>query len=256
MFIFVVGFERCGTHSLTNILNHSCTVPHWIEHEPKPTLCKEAYLKIHQENYFTDEYKFKFKRYQWLSNRFSVVSEANHRLGYFIPDLRQLPNVKFIICVRNIIDVLISRIATLAHYPRYIHLYPDWFLKKITEIVKPNKQEFNNFRFDFFNEKIEKLYQLYFCEFLMNYNVVFSNILDTDYFIVEIEKLSANALKLFDFLGDKFNRTKAESILKIKHDSIYEASDRDELIEFAKEMIIPYREKILEEFAKVDNRWC
>src|SRR6185437_16881803 len=126
-FVFVIGFERCGTESIARILKASCRVGAFIAHEDKPNLCQEASLYMSGGIYRTKEFVDRMEKYRWLGRAIKLVCDANSRLGYFVEELSGLGNAKFVLLVRDPVETLVSRVASLAHWPEIIDRYPQYF---------------------------------------------------------------------------------------------------------------------------------
>ena len=137
--IFIVGFERCGTHTIINVLKSSCRVSGYMAHEDKPHLCEEAYAFTSGNTWKTKHLANRLDKLAWLEKRIRVVCEANHRFGYFVRELNTLSGAKFILLVRDPIQTLISRVATLQHWPDILDRYPAFYQEAARTRVAPGK---------------------------------------------------------------------------------------------------------------------
>jgi hypothetical protein len=243
MNIFVVGFERCGTHSIIDVLNASCTTSRYIVHEEKPFLCKEAYDYVNGDNWRTKEFVDKIEKYKWLSSRINVVCEANHRLGYFVSELNKIPNSRFVLLVRNPVETLVSRISIFSHWSSISHRYPKIFQEP--NVLKIGKEDFNNYKICS-KDMNKPIYELYLDEWIINYRETISQLKECkNVLIIKTEKLSHQIKELLEFIGaDYFDLSKAVRQSEIKSDSVYSDPNKAELIKVAEELILPYSEII------------
>mgnify|MGYP000992371384 CR=1 FL=1 len=170
MYVFVVGMERCGTHSAANIINNACKYAHHVVHEEEPFLCREAKLLFEGKDFRTEALKEKVRLWRHHHKGRSLVCEANHRLGYFITFLaRQFPNCKIVFLYRDPVATIVSRIGIWCYYPDFLDMYPQFYKGKVADLP-PRKKNFNAFRISPTKELTPKsLVELYLWEWIENY---------------------------------------------------------------------------------------
>ncbi len=187
-----------------------------------------------------------------------IVCEANHRLGYFIRELNTLPDAKFILLIRNPCQTLISRIATLAHWSEIIERYPPFFQEAITKLVALGKEDFNTYRVRP-QDMNKPLWRLYVDEWIINYRETRSQLAEVNNsLVVETESIGKELNTLLGFVGaEKFDIKKAASHAAIRLDSVYDDPLKKDLIDLAKEMIMPNESEInqiiLDEFSNDED---
>ncbi len=245
-YTFVVGFERCGTHSVVDILRSSCKAPAFIKHEDLPHLCYEAYQVMKGGEWETPDLLERIERYKALNRSVRLVCEGNHRLGFFAKYFNdKLPGSRFVLLVRDPVKTLVSRIATLAHWPEIIHRYPETFQAKASNLIPPGKMVFNQFRPKPPNMNAP-FYELYLWEWIETYRETISQIANVDQvMLIETESLTKSVGKLLSFVGKEFfDPIIAAKTADIKADSVYDHTDKFDLIAFAKDIIEPHADYI------------
>lgn len=227
MYVFAVGMERCGTHSVTNILDKACTVSHHVVHEEAPYLCEEAKLLFEEKDYRTQNLKNKFSRWRALHKNNKLVCEANHRLGYLIlPIAREFKDSKFIFLYRDPIATLISRISIWAYYPEYVHMYPEFYIEKLNSLSDKSK-EFNKFRISPPKHvPCKSLIDVYLWEWLENYKFVrmqLACIPEKNRLLMSTGNITKEFSRLFQFVGNQYFQINDEVMgwSMVKSDSIY-----------------------------------
>ena len=206
MFVFGIGMERCGTHSLARILQEACVQDSHIVHESHPLLCQEASLFINKGNWQTPALLDKINNYKCLAKDHDLVCEVNHRLVFFTEYLyQQFPNSKFIWLLREPKETIISRICTLAHWPHLLDKYPDFFQDAVKYQIPPTKREFNLFR------PVPpaglSLADCYIWEWQETYREnkrQFENIPSELRLLVRTEELTNKFEEIFSFIGRKY----------------------------------------------------
>ncbi len=251
---FVIGMERCGTHSIANIFKKSCLFPSYVEHEPSPYLCQEASLVMTRKQWLTDNLKNRVKKYREMSGYLEFICEANHRLGFFAKYIgEQFPDAKFILMVRNPIKTLVSRVATLAHWPEIIERYPFFYQEKIKKLVPKGKDCFNTFRPKPPNFNTP-LYEIYLWEWIETYRIIREQITGLKHvMILDTKDIAISVDALLDFTGRSvFNPIVAAHESKKRIDSVYDQEDKADATEYAWDMFEPHKkninERILSEF--------
>lgn len=108
--IFVLGSGKCGTTSLTHLLNCSPDID--ARHEAYPTLweynrevfetdCSFAYNRIYLDSRENLIYE--------ISNSEKVFAEVNHRSSVFLPCWKEMfPNAKYIVLWRDFDETVVS----------------------------------------------------------------------------------------------------------------------------------------------------
>lgn len=245
MFAFVVGFERCGTHSAANIIKAGCTVSGFVVHEDKPQLFKEAYDAFCGRDYRSPQFQDRLEKYNWLSSRLKLVCEANHRLGYFVSDLRKLADSKFILLVRDPVDTLVSRVATLQHWPEILYRYPEFYQKAASTKVHKGSELANLYRIKP-TDMTMPLHEIYLHEWIENYRFTLNDLREANKVLVlRTETLSMQFNKIFDFIEPSwFNKAAAAKAAAVRTDSVFEMIDKSEEMAFAKDLILPKADEI------------
>lgn len=242
---FVIGMERCGTHSIANILVRSCLVPSYIRHEMPPYLCYEASQVVAGGDWHTPELENRIKMYRINGEKLKFVCEANHRLGFVAKYLNdQFPDAKFILMVRDPIKTLVSRVATLAHWPVILDRYPDFYQDKIKRLVPIGKEAFNMYR-PVPPDLNAPLYEMYLWEWVETYRITKEQIKDfKNLLILETKTIASSVNELLEFVGkDMFDLSIAKIEAKKRKDSVYENGEKD-AIAYAWDMFEPHIDEI------------
>lgn len=245
-YTFVIGFERCGTHGIVDILKKSCRVPAFIKHEDSPHLCYEAYRAVIGNGWETPDLKERVERYRGLRSHVRLVCEGNHRLGFFAKYLHdKLPGSKFVLLVRDPVETLVSLVATLAHWPEILHRYPDYFQAKVKTAVPKGKDVFNLYR-PKPPDLNAPLHELYLWEWMETYRRTIAQIADVDQVMVmETRAIAKTVGKLLAFVGEgMFDPTLAAAAAQVKSDSVYDHHDKADTIAFARDLIEPHADEI------------
>lgn len=129
--IFVVGLERCGTHSLAEILRRSTLHSSWIRHEANvkddygnKVLSYAAFCKYRGIDF--DYQSYIRKRIEYYDRHdVNLICDSNHRLGFFIKEIKNhIENAKFILMLRSPIQLIKSRLCNFCLWPALIKQYP------------------------------------------------------------------------------------------------------------------------------------
>jgi hypothetical protein len=238
MYVFGVGMERCGTHSIANIIKSASKVKSYVVHEDKPLLCREAKLVYGTGDFRTESLKEKLRFLRKKHKECKLVCEANHRLGYFITTLMKefAPYCKFIFSVRDPVATIISRISIWAHYPDFIDKYPEFYKKCISSLK--TSPEFNQYRISpprSFTDK--RLAELYLWEWLENYKFVrkeLACIPKHNRFIVFTEDITSKFDHILGFVGMEYFKVDDEVMgwARVKSDSVFPQSKEKETDNF------------------------
>jgi hypothetical protein len=251
-YVFVVGFERCGTQAMAKIIHSSLKGSGFVVHENTPHLCEEACLYMQRRDWETPDLKERVDRYRAISN-LGVVAESNHRLGFFAKYLdARLPDSKFILMVRNPVDTLVSRVATLAHWPEVLDRYPRFYQERVAWAVQPGKEDFNTYR-PKPPEWNLSLHDLYLWEWLATYAEVVKQVSELHTLIVETEGIVNCAAKVAEFIGhSKIDVVKAKEASQEKVASIHTDVNAGQVIQFAQDLILPHKQYIVD---RIGNRF-
>lgn len=121
--IFGVGLERTGTHSLAEILRRSSRYGSWVRHEYSPALSYAARAKWKGEDVDETLLQERYKIYNRTDVQF--IAEINHRLGFFIKEIKEnVHNAKFILSLRNPIDLIRSRLRNFSYWSSELNKFP------------------------------------------------------------------------------------------------------------------------------------
>lgn len=106
--IFGVGMERCGTHSLAEMVRAGSDPPSWVRHEYEPPLAHEARLLLEGGYYHTDSYRSRLALFR--RKDCEVVCEVNHRLVFFVKQIAIKGDAKFVFLYREPVSLVRSRL--------------------------------------------------------------------------------------------------------------------------------------------------
>jgi hypothetical protein len=124
--IFGVGLERAGTHSLAEILRRCCRVESWVRHEYTPTLSDQAVTKWLGKECDDDVLTERLELYKRWD--IQLLSEVNHRLGFFIPEIKDaIPESKFVLLLRNPLDLIRSRLINFSGWSSELYKFPGFY---------------------------------------------------------------------------------------------------------------------------------
>lgn len=155
--VFIVGLERAGTHTLAEAISHSVKIESWIRHEYLEqgkshlgALAAEAYHKFHQHAYPLENL---YRRlFIYARTDCGIVCEANHRLSFFIPEIKKglNGNCKFILVLRDPISLMRSRLYNFSTWvsalPKHAGSYQHDLHAVASHNFSPWLSEFNLFR--------------------------------------------------------------------------------------------------------------
>lgn len=237
MKLFVLGLERCGTHSAADIVR-AAHPGKKVYHEKYPYLCCEALQKFQGLPF--NKIKLEEKLKQWSEPDF--ICEANHRLSFFVEELLSIPDAKFLLLLREPVDVLKSRIMILSYYPQILNMVDE----DLSFAFKSQYQhDYNRYRlrpsFSF-----DKVYQYYLWELTQTLYFVMGSLKKLPrgrYMVVHAARL-ADKLKYIIGDGD-YESARRQSLIKSDKS---EGTFREKFRKYAEELIEPYREEIEESF--------
>lgn len=137
--LFCVGMERCGTHTIAEILRRGSMHESWVRHEFDPVLAKEVELKWIGEKYLTPTLNKRMEIYN--RNDVFLMSEVNHRLGFLIPEILScVDDPKFLMMLRDPITLVRSRLRNYSIWARDIDDLPQIYLNGLKSVG----EEFEN----------------------------------------------------------------------------------------------------------------
>jgi len=129
--LFVVGLERAGTHTLAELIRKSVKHSSWVRHEASTTfdylnmgLSAAALAKYRGKE--SDYIGYIQKRIQFYDRKdVNIVCDCNHRLGFFIDELKaSFEQAKFVLLLRSPLELIKSRIANFCLWPALIERFP------------------------------------------------------------------------------------------------------------------------------------
>jgi len=248
--LFIVGFERCGIQTVVKALKASCRAAGFFAYEDVPTLCPEALALVSNEHWQTQDWLIRLDKYKWLGDRMPVVCDGNNRLGYFVRELAVLKNAKFILLLRPLLETLVSRVASLAHWPSILDRYPDFFRTAVLGL-SGKRQAYNLYRVRP-PDMNAPLHELYAQEWIINYRETMAQLAEVNQvFFMETAKIQESMPKLLQFVGPQlFNSEVARNEAAIKHNSILAEERGLDLLDFARDSILT---KAAEVFTLVRN---
>ena len=258
--IAIVGLERAGTHSMTEYLHRSCITESWIRHEHIPMLCQEAKAKHDGEEYQTDGLKNRVKLFERQDA--PVIIEANHRLSFFIEDLAIVPDLKFILMIRDPVELIRSRMRNFSIWQDLIYKYPGCYQDDLYALPKSfgrgsAAQNAYRIRPDNINElEIIDAHIYEVCKTLDIALQQLKRLGESRYMIIDIYKLDKHINALHQFISPHFlNRHTMKVICKRKfgqalHNTVSTASldwidatvsnNRDKIIHHYNEVMIKH----------------
>lgn len=198
--LFCVGLERCGTHTIAEIVRRSARNPCWVRHELYPSLSKEAFLKHNSNNYKTKDFVHKIRLYNRTDTK--LICESNHRLGFFIEDIhKNVPNAKFVFMLRNPIDLIRSRLLNFSTWPGYADILPEFYLKDISNLSKhfTNGSPYQNRYRISPKTKYDDIVKLHIFEITETIEIIMSQlkqINNNNYEIIWLENIDRDIMKL------------------------------------------------------------
>ncbi len=226
MYVFVIGMERCGTHSAANIIKHASSVPNYVVHEEVPFLCREAKLLFEGKDFRTDALKEKVRLWRNRKKRFTLLCEANHRFCYFTTFLaREFPECKIVFLYRDPIATIVSRLSIWSHYPEHLLMYPEFYRERVAELQPPH--DFNEFRITPPKSFVPKsIIDLYVWEWLENYKFArreLTCIPHRNRLVMLTDNLTKNFDRLLGFIGMNYFKVDDEVMgwARVKSDSVY-----------------------------------
>lgn len=120
--IFGIGLERAGTHTLAEMLRGSCKYSSWVRHEYNPGISKAAFDKWKGEQ-SDGSIEWRCDLYNRMDVQF--VSEVNHRLSFFVPEIKErVRNARFILLLRNPFDLIRSRLRNFSCWSNSLYRFP------------------------------------------------------------------------------------------------------------------------------------
>lgn len=236
--LFCVGLERCGTHTIAEVIRRSARNPCWVRHELYPSLSKEAFLKYNSNNYKTKDFSHKIRLYNRIDTK--LICESNHRLGFFIEDIhRNVSNAKFLFMLRNPISLVRSRLLNFSTWPSYANILPEFYLKDISNLSKhfTNGSPYQNRYRISPKTKYDDIIRLHMFEITETIEVIMSQlrqINSNNYEIIWLENLSRDMIKLDKLIpgeiywkdADKIKETKFGSCMNLHSNETKEWVDR------------------------------
>lgn len=238
--------ERCGTHTVTDVMKVACRDQFECWHEKPPFLCREAYTKFcNQRPYYQD---LATKVAQHTGN---VLCESNHRFGFFIPELsKSLPMAKFLVLVREPVETLISRFANLSFVSEVLPLLRSDIAARLE---RNYHHDFNAFRIKPSHHGFTQPYQFFLFDLVHTVRRMFTDLfkLNADQFkVIHTLRIPDHVPELLNWIDPTFpwDYENAYQQSTVRADSVYAKSDRADLLEYAKELFLPHRQEIETEF--------
>lgn len=240
MTILVLGQERTGTHTLTNMLNAS-----GIEavHEANPTLCFEAYSRVVKGSFRQEKIFEKI-------NQVKGKAEANHRLQFFADIFaKEIPDAKFVFVVRDPIHVITSLIGTFAYWPGRTEL-PRWYLERIEKYVRSDKSEFNLYRVPY-EDRREPFAIKHLQSWLKSLEVSLPLLekLEDRLFLLKTGKICPDGHKLWQWLGLDWTESVTNCSCE-QFDSMYNIDGNKDVARWAHDQVVRHTSRIHNEFNK------
>ncbi len=221
--VFVVGLERCGTHTIAEVLRRSCNVECCVRHEHLPTLSHEAMLKYSGQYYKTPDFIRRLEFYSRLDC--GLVAEANHRLSYFIDDIQTCLNgqCKFILMLRNPIELIRSRLYNFSIWPQFIHRFPLCYqldIAKLRTVFSDGSPWQNVFRICPDNFDVDPI-DMHLWEISYTLRLALSQLKSlpkSSWEVFWLEYINQSATRLVQFVGNStLSLGVANEIMKVKY---------------------------------------
>lgn len=255
--LFVVGMERCGTHTVSEMLRRGVVRESWIRHEYYPVLAEEASLKWYGYEYWTRAFKHRME----LFNRYDtyIISESNHRLGFFIPEIcENVDNPKFLLMLRDPLAMLRSRFSSFSFWDGFRNKCSDDYMTEQEEVAEKfvrGSMDQNLYRirpaddlsFDGWTPA-----QMIGWEIIETMNMTLrylSDIKTNDYSIAWIDSPSSINDGIEKLIPNEVDWNKAGKVKDIKFGSSYKISDN--LRKWIAHQIQEYQDEYIERFNDV-----
>jgi hypothetical protein len=249
-YVFCVGMERSGTHSVARILDSAARVCRHVAHEEPPELCREAMLAAAGENSHSADWEHKLARLRQLGGICELVCECNHRFAFFASYLWQAlaPDVRFVFLVRHPVGYVLSKVNTFAHWPEVYDRLPAFYRKELDARVPPAKCEFNQYRIkppDFDRE----LWELHLWEYLETIRLARAQLAAVprqQVMVLNTDRLTESADLLFRFVNPHWFKADGRSrqAIAVKHDTST-SRGLDAVAEYARAVVMPYAGEII-----------
>jgi len=269
--IFCVGMERCGTHTLAEVIRRSSEKGNWretniglhrkpttwIRHEHNPSLAKEAWSKFKGQSPKFNSFNRKLVKYQ--REDCNLLFEADHRLSFFINDIYKSldGNVKFIMLLRDPINLIRSRLMNFTMWPDFNCKYPGFYqmdMSNLQHTFGHGSTSQNEYRIRPDNHLQLNIVDMHLWEITTTIDIVMNNLKSVDkenYKIWYIENLDPTSI--MNFVGKEYiNHVLCKNALKTKFGSSINTQSQL-TIDWINDLIAENKIKIYDTFNKCLN---
>jgi len=256
--LFCVGLERCGTHSFAEIIRRSTVVESWVRHEHRPCLAEDAFTKFQmqeqEQEFMTEDLNNRLALYRRSDCK--LVCESNHRLSFFIKEINEATNgtSKFVLLLRNPLDLIASRLYNFALWPGFSDKYPGFYQFSIYELRQKfgdGSSDQNIFRIRHSGYLDSDIIDLHLWEINKTLDVALKqlrSLRDDQYRIVWLEDIRNWHKEITQLINPSYFQIKnMRAVCNTKYGE--HVSVKTEIKEWANELIINNRVKILTLFA-------
>ena len=270
--VFCVGMERCGTHTLAEIIRRSSekdkwrntsTGLHrkpmaWIRHEHNPSLAKEAWLKFNKHHSKFDNFNCKLAKYKREDCNF--LFEADHRLSFFIDDIYKELNgdAKFVVLLRNPIDLIRSRLMNFTMWPNFNFKYPGFYqmdMSKLRHTFGDGPSFQNEYRIKPDNYVELDIIDMHLWEITTTINVIMDNLKPIDeknFKIWYVEDL--DPALIVNFVGKEYmSHALCKEALKIHYGSSNINTQSESTVDWINDLVVENKIKIYDTFNECLN---
>ena len=236
--IFCVGMERCGTHTLAEVVRRSSEKGNWretniglhrkpttwIRHEHNPSLAKEAWLKFNNQKFQSGNLHRKLVKYK--REDCNLLFEADHRLSFFINEIYASleGNAKFIMLLRDPVSLIRSRLMNFTMWPDFNCKYPGFYqmdMAKLQHTFGHGSTSQNEYRIRPPNHLKLDIIDMHLWEITTTINTAMNSLKSVDkenFKIWYVEDL--NPTSIMDFIGKEYiNHALCKDALKTKFGS-------------------------------------
>lgn len=219
--VFVTGLERAGMASVAEIFRQSCLTESWVRHGLRPTLAAEAQAKHMGHDYETYEFTERLKLY--VRQDCGFICEANKNIVFFMREIFNRSNgvARFIIMLRDPVDLIRSRMLNFVTWPDELHTTPIYYQEDYRKHVCDGADLTNNRHRLRPHEPMVDLMDLHIWEIEHTIQTVMDSIKtlpEYSYKLVWVENLRTETFHLTQFAGgQKLDPRIADQVAKTKY---------------------------------------
>lgn len=220
--VFVVGVEGSGLRTMAEILRRSIATESWVRHSLHPTLAREVNARHFGADFQTDDY---LKRLGVFERQdCGLVCEANKNLSFFVKEIQQRlgGNAKFLVMLRDPVNLLRSRLLQFVTWPEAVHTAPPCYRDDYRHFVEKTGDNSNNyFRCRPHDNRLMNLIDLHLWEIEHTLKTVMTdlqNFSDQNHRVVWLENVGGMAHTLSSWVGGgRIDPAMAQKMAKQKY---------------------------------------